>query len=188
MNINRLLESALRPIRSRINAMIGKALVNAVNNTGEIQLIKIQAMEGDVIDDVERVEDYGQTSYPPKDDCEVVYACVAGNRDDVLALKVGHSIGRPKDLAEGDVCTWDIHGNRIWMQKGKIALNGDDKSLVTHAELNVALQSMLAMLNTHTHVVATVPTPTTPAPTTTPLPQATLDISAAETTTIKTGG
>jgi len=62
---------------------------------------------------------------------------------------------------------------------GDIELNGDDKTLVTHAELDIALQGMITALNT------ALGTKTDGSGTPGTL---TLDISAAETTTIKTGG
>lgn len=65
---------------------------------------------------------------------------------------------------------------------GEVKINGDSKTFVTHAELNTALQNFITALNTHTHpTAATGP----PSPPTVPL---SIDISAAETTTVKTGG
>jgi len=63
-----------------------------------------------------------------------------------------------------------------------LEVKGNTRSLVTHSELNTALQTMLTSLNTHTHVVTTAP-----GTTATPLPPATLDITSAKTDNIKTG-
>ncbi len=65
---------------------------------------------------------------------------------------------------------------------GNISMNGDTKAFVTHTELDTALQTFITALNTHVHATAGTGTPSPPV---TPL---SLDISAAETTTIKTGG
>lgn len=62
---------------------------------------------------------------------------------------------------------------------GTIEINGNTKSLVTHAELNTALQTMITALN------AALGTKLDGGGTPGAL---TLDISAAETTTVKTGG
>lgn len=63
-----------------------------------------------------------------------------------------------------------------------IKLNGDSKPFVTHAELDTALQGLVSDFNAHTHPTA----PSGPiSPPETPL---SLDISAAATTTVKTGG
>lgn len=65
----------------------------------------------------------------------------------------------------------------------EIDLNGNSKQFVTWTELNTALQQMVTIINTHTHVASSLGSPTA-----TPLPQVTLDISNAKTTTVKTGG
>ena len=62
---------------------------------------------------------------------------------------------------------------------GNIEINGDSKSFVTYAELNTALQSLVTAINT------TFGTKLDGGGTTGAL---SLDISAAETTTVKTGG
>jgi hypothetical protein len=64
-----------------------------------------------------------------------------------------------------------------------IELNGNTKTFVTHTELNTALQTFITALNLHTHVCAAVGVPSA-----TPLPAMSIDISAAKTTTVKTGG
>lgn len=85
----------------------------------------------------------------------------------------------------------DIDGNRLRLVSDddvsiegvNVDLNGNSKRFVTHADLNTALQAMVTMINAHTHVsVTSLATPTPPTP---PI---TLDISASQTTTIRTGG
>ncbi len=66
---------------------------------------------------------------------------------------------------------------------GKIDLNGKTKRLVTHTELNTALQNMVTWINAHMHATAAPGPPVPPTP-----PPLTLDISAAETQTVRTGG
>lgn len=85
-------------------------------------------------------------------------------------------------LASGNVEVKNSSADLILTSGGDIELNGNSKNFVTHTELNTALQSFLTALNLHTHpTAATGP----PSPPTAPL---SLDISAAKTSTIKTGG
>ena len=67
--------------------------------------------------------------------------------------------------------------------KQNIELNGNSKQFVTWAELNAALSQFVALVNAHVHTCAAPGTPTSPA--VTPM---TIDISAARTTTVVTGG
>jgi hypothetical protein len=64
-----------------------------------------------------------------------------------------------------------------------INLNGNAKPFVTHAELDTALQTFITLLNAHIHTAPTGGGPTTP-----PTVPMSVNISAAQTTTVKTGG
>lgn len=73
----------------------------------------------------------------------------------------------------------------------KIELNGDSKQFVTWTELNNALQDLWTKIKGHTHAVSTTGTAaaqTGTASASTTLQPVTLDISAAKTTTVVTGG
>ena len=177
-----------------------------VDNSTPVQTMKVAAQENETLADVERIENYGLTSYPPKDGSEIVLGAFSGNKDDVVALSVGNSKNRPTDLEEGDVRLWDTHGNQITLSASGIAVkaadgkkvtiegntveaNGNSKSFVTFTELDTALQQMVAMINSHTHIttatVGPTPTPGVIAPPTIPVQ---LNIAAAQTATVKTGG
>jgi len=67
---------------------------------------------------------------------------------------------------------------------GNIDMNGDSKTLVTHAELDSALQGLVSYINSHTHSgVSTGSGASGP-----PSAPGTLDISAAEAVTLRTDG
>lgn len=87
---------------------------------------------------------------------------------------------------------FNINSENLIIKTNKnVELNGNSKSFVTYAELNQALQTVWTAIQTHTHQVATTGGPAaqtgTAAPSTS-LASQTLDISASETKTIKTGG
>lgn len=64
-----------------------------------------------------------------------------------------------------------------------LEINGNAKRLVTYAELDAAMQIFITALNLHIHTSADAGSPTSA-----PVTPMTIDISAAETSTIKTGG
>lgn len=99
-------------------------------------------------------------------------------------------------LKEGERCIYstDKNGNiktkiflldngTVKIEADKIEINGNTKSLVTHKELNTALQKLMTALKAHTH-----PTPSGTSLVSVDLSTAVLDISSSETKTIKTGG
>lgn len=65
----------------------------------------------------------------------------------------------------------------------KIELNGNTKQFVTWAELNAALSSFITALNNHTHTNGNQGAPTGPV-----IAPLSLDISAAKSKTVVTGG
>ena len=71
----------------------------------------------------------------------------------------------------------------VVVKDGKIELNGNDKQFVTWAELNQALTKFTTALVSHTHNITSPGDPSGPA-----VGIPTIDISAAKTTTIVTGG
>lgn len=73
--------------------------------------------------------------------------------------------------------------------KKNVNVNGDNKSFVTHAELDSALQTFMNALNLHIHTTtATVGPTAVPGIISPPTVPMTLNIAAAETQTVKTGG
>jgi hypothetical protein len=79
-----------------------------------------------------------------------------------------------------DVRIYNSSGYIALRANGDIELNGSTKNLVTHAELNTALQTFINALNLHTHPTAASGPPSTPT-----LPMS-LDISTSITNKVKT--
>lgn len=70
-----------------------------------------------------------------------------------------------------------------------VEINGNTKQFVTHAELNLALQTFITALNLHVHTTtATIGASSTPGVISPPVTPMTLDITAAKTIKTLTGG
>jgi len=89
-------------------------------------------------------------------------------------------------VIDGDLTVDNTNGSGNGIFKGTLEVKGNTRSLVTHAELNTALQGVITWLNSHTHLVTTAPGTTGPA-STAPTGPTSLDISSAKTDNIKTG-
>ena len=85
-----------------------------------------------------------------------------------------------------------LKAKTIYKSDGSQELNGNSKFFVTHAELNTALQGLITKLNTDLGLIQGGATAAVAAAglwlTPLVIGGATLDITAAKTTTIKTGG
>jgi len=114
----RMFERMVRPLKARIQLMVGRALLAAVDNSGKTQRLHIQLMADEEISGVERFQDYGVESYPLAD-AEALAVFLGGNREHGIVVRVHDRRYRPLDLEEGDVQVYSMHGtpHRIWLRK-----------------------------------------------------------------------
>lgn len=168
-------------ISNKIYSMIGRAILTAINNSGKVQRIQIKGVSGETLTDIDRIQEYGLETYPEiSKDTEVIIVCPDGNREQAIAIKIGIRNGRPTDLNEGEIKLYTKFGNKILLDKdGKIALNGDSEELTLWGPLNTALQGLVTGFNAELAKKQDMAG--------TPGAQS-LDISAAKTTTLVTGG
>lgn len=94
------------------------------------------------------------------------------------------TVGTKKDVAINADGNVTIDGTAVKINGGgNVELNGNTKQFVTFKELDTALKPFVVVLKTHTHLCAA---PLSPSGV--PVPPIELDISAAQTTTVLTGG
>jgi len=102
----------LQPIRRQITHIVRKAILSAVDDSTNLQLIKIQLGSKDTKDRVERLQDYGFTSVPePGAECLALF--IGGSRDNGIILAVDSSEYRKKGLQPGDVAMYHKSGDFI---------------------------------------------------------------------------
>lgn len=100
-----MIERFLRPLRRRIHGMVGRAVLRAVNEAAKLQEVQIEARRGELLDGVERFQEYGFSSVP-EPGAEAVLLAMGGMRQHSLAIAVDDRRHRPTDLAEGEVCLY----------------------------------------------------------------------------------
>lgn len=106
------IKRALLPLQTKIQMMIGRCILSAVDNSEGYQNLTVTGYSGEVISEINRAEEYGFTTYPFKD-AEAVALFVQGNRDQGVVIKVADREYRPLDLQEGEVCIYtdeDLEG------------------------------------------------------------------------------
>jgi phage gp45-like len=184
----------LQPLVRKIKNIIIKSILEEVNDSREIQVLKVTSSEG-ILTGIQRIQNYGTTSVPPKNS-EALILCVSGNKENCISPSVDFSEERPRNLKEGEVFHWSIFGQRIkFLDNGEIevstedgksiSFNGKSKSFVTHDELQSALSNYHnSTFMAHVHLSAVSGSPT--ATPTEPLSD--FNISSSKTNTIFTGG
>jgi len=117
-------------IVNKLKSVFGKGLVDSVNDAGAIQTIKISGLENEVLDGIDRIQNYGMISNPPKGS-EVVAVFMGGSREDGIAVAVDCGEYRITGLQTGEVCVYSKHGNTILFNTaGQLVLNSGAESAV----------------------------------------------------------
>lgn len=158
----------LNGLKRRIQLLVGRCVINTVAS-GQYQ---IELMDGKPRDKIEIKQHFGYKSIPPKDTKGITLS-FGGLVDNTIIISTDNDDA--PELEEGESCLYNFFGQTIILKDGKININGDSKQLVTHAELNTALQSFVTALNlTFATKLDTAGSPGTLS----------LDISSSKTTTI----
>lgn len=113
------LQRALRPLAQRIQLMLGRAVVQLVNDAAKLQGLQITLLADEVRGDVERFQQYGMTSHPHPG-AEAIAASVAGNRDHVVVLAVDDRRYRLMGLERGEVALYTDEGDTIVLKRGGV--------------------------------------------------------------------
>lgn len=123
-------KEALRATSNRIRLTVTKALIKAVYDNTEIQLVKVQALDSEIFDNVERLQPYGLTTNPALNS-EAIMAEIGGSRDHLVVMIVDSAANRIKDLKSGETCFYSEHGQKILHNE-----NGDTEHTATIHKFN----------------------------------------------------
>ena len=159
----------IRPLARKIFLLLGRAILEAVDNSEGTQKIQITALEGEIISDMERFQEYGFETYPFTDS-EVISVFFNGNRDHGIALCVHDRRYRPKYLSEGEIVFYtdedltpgDFHihfkRNRIFDIKGDKEIKSLDTSeavtVPTSVHVNVTSHKRTAPLSIYVNTTS----------------------------------
>lgn len=122
-NAIRQLGKLTRPLRTRVALMVGRGVVTRSDDTFKFQEVQLQELKDEVLDHIERIQNYGITSRP-LDGAEAITLSLGGDRSHTVVIAVDDRRYRVKGLENGEVCLYtdeDQGGDdhRIHMRRGK---------------------------------------------------------------------
>ena len=155
MNVNELMRYLL-PIRNGLYHVMGRAVLTAVDNSGKSQKVQLAAAGNEVIDKVERLQEYGLETNPPiGDSSEVVIVSIGGQRDMSFVIKATAREYRPKTLTAGEVMIYSKFGQQIHLKSdGSVLVKpaaGKDVLLYDAGGSPVMLETVIDKINNHKH-------------------------------------
>jgi len=143
------LQTFIAPLKHRIMSMIGRCIVSAVQDTNDMQLLKVELRKGEVAEDVEHIQPYGFTSRA-KRGAQAVYGAIGGSREDMVVLTVGDARYRLKALAEGEVALYtdekgvDGTPESIHLKRGKsIEIHSSGEVLVKAPSVKIGNKAQI---------------------------------------------
>lgn len=125
MVTERFVQKLLAPIRRRINGAITRAVVSGVVEGLQRQNLQLKMHADESVDDIERFQNYGCSSFPPVGS-EAILAAIGGNLGNLVAVAVEDKKYRPKGES-GDVFLYHLEGHKIRLTKdGKVVITATD--------------------------------------------------------------
>ena len=114
----------IRDLFRRVRLMVGRAVLAAVDDTLRMQTVQLEGLSGEVLDRVERFQQYGFSSHPHPE-AEVLLLAAGGIRQHPIAAAVDDRRYRPTGIEEGEVVLYTDEDkknpfHRIHFRRGRI--------------------------------------------------------------------
>lgn len=124
-------------LKNSILNLLARAVVTLVDDTTQLQVVQVAALEGEVRDACERFQQFGFTGRPLPG-AEAVLVFPAGDRANGIVLAIDDRRYRKRNLAAGEAAVYNSGGSYILLKvSGAIEANAP-LNLVSGAVLKVA--------------------------------------------------
>lgn len=120
------------PLAGAMKAMLGRAVINLVQEATKVRTLQLDLQADEVADDVEQFQEYGFTSRPFPD-CEAIVICPGGTRSHMVVIATEDRRYRLTTLEEGEVAIYDDQGQVVHLKRGGIVVQ-TDKPVTVNAE------------------------------------------------------
>jgi phage baseplate assembly protein V len=115
----RELRRILRPLGQKLRLLISRAIITAIRDDEGIQLIQVKGLPDEVLDGIERFQNYGFTSVPLPG-AEAIVVFVGGARSHGVAIAVDDRRHRKKDMTPGESALHTDEGDYVYLKRGRI--------------------------------------------------------------------
>ena len=145
MSMLNAIQKLMEPLKRRVLLMIGRAIIQTVDDSKGVQTAKISVLADETIDKVERFQQFGITSNPPLNS-EAVVLFLGGNREHGIIVGIEDRNTRKKELEPGETAIYTSDGSFIHFKLGgKLLIKNDSNEWVA-----VKDQYMQALIDART--------------------------------------
>lgn len=111
-------DSFMESLRNLMRDGVARAVLNVVDDEGNMQRVQISLLEDEVIDGVERFQNYGFTSVP-EEGTEATVVFVGADRSHPVVVVADDRRVRKKGLKPGEVAVYHKNGDFIYLKNEK---------------------------------------------------------------------
>lgn len=115
----RALEKMLRPIRRKLATMVSRAVLVMINDDTTLQELQTMILGDELLDSLERFQQYGFTSVPHPG-AEAIVLSVGGQRSHTVVINVDDRRYRLKGMKGGEVALYTDEGDYIHFKRGRV--------------------------------------------------------------------
>ncbi len=144
------LRKFLDPLKRRILLSISRAVVETIKDDEGIQKIQASLLADEVQDNMERFQNYGFTSHPPKDS-EGIAVFPGGDRSHGILIAVDNRTYRLKGLQGGEVAVYTDEGDSIILKRDH-HIEVKTQQLTIHATGAVQINTPKATFSTNVQI------------------------------------
>ena len=136
---------AIRRLKDRVLLMLGRAIVTLVNDATMIQSVQLEGLPDEILDDVERLQNYGFSSRPHPGS-EALFAAMGGQRQHPVVFVVDDRRHRIRELEEGEAAIYtsenrDDSPHRVHLKQGRITEMHAGASSIVMTPTEIRLRS-----------------------------------------------
>lgn len=117
--MSREMLKAMAPLARRIRLMAARAILTLIDDATKMQGLQVKLLDGEVCNNVDRVQNYGFTSVPLPG-AEGIYLALGGSRDHGVVIVADDRRYRIKGLQGGEVAIYTDEGDKIVLKRGNV--------------------------------------------------------------------
>ncbi len=100
-NMMALIRQVTNPLKVKLNMLVTRVVINAIQDAPGIQTVTLEALAGEVFDEIEHMQQGGITHAPLKG-AEAVMLALGGSRENLVVLAASNREFRPKNGKAGE--------------------------------------------------------------------------------------
>ncbi len=127
----------LAPLARRLRLLVTRGVLKLIDDAPGIQVVQVTGLAGEVLDGVERIQQYGLTSHPHPG-ADAIILNVGANRAHPVVIAVDDRRYR-LHLAPGEVAIYDDQGQMVKLARGGIVTEAP-KGHVHNGDLTITGQ------------------------------------------------